>query len=624
MNEQTIQATTPSGGCGFPERTRLYRPWVAAVFLLTITFLAYLPAITTGGFIWDDNAHVTNDPLLLSLQGLCLIWTKVGPAHGGTPQYYPLTFSVFWAEYHLFQLRPLGYHLVNVLLHAVNAILAWRILKRLRVPGALLAAAIFAVHPVCVESVAWISELKNVLSGLCYLLSLLYYIRFLGIEPAPQPAVKPSSRSVGAKKHRTPAEPHNRYWPFYFLSVFLFFCALGGKSVTASLPAVILLILWWKTERIGWKNLLLLLPMLLASAGLGLATAGIEKYQVGANGAAWSLTPLEHLLVAGRILCFYAGKLIWPFKLMFIYPRWEIDQAVWWQYLFPLAAAVVAVSLWSMRKKTGRGPLAAALFFAVTLAPVLALLNVYPMLFSYVADHYQYLASLGPIALFSAGATSAWSRLRSRADTGLMRTAMLLAGALLLALGLLTWRQAGIYKNGDQVWNDTIKKNPGCWMAYNNLGISLARQGKVEEAIAQYREALRLKPDYVEAHMNLGLKLSGQGKLEEAIAQYREALRLVPGFTGAHYDLGVALARQGKFQEAIVQYCEVLRLKPDYAEARNAWGVALAEQGKVEEAIVQYREALRLKPDYAEARDNLQTASGFIGKRAGAEKVRRP
>ncbi|HAH31088.1 MAG TPA: hypothetical protein DCL44_02105, partial [Elusimicrobia bacterium] len=460
-NASTPKTNAPLSGNNSSERIIPSWPWLAAAFLLIITVLAYLPAIRTGGFIWDDDSYVTGNPLLRSLQGLHHIWARMGVARGGTHQYYPLTFSVLWTEYHLFQLQPLGYHLLNVLLHALNAVLVWRILRRLCVPGALMAAAVFALHPVCVESVAWITELKNVLSGLFYLTSLLCYLRFLDVAgPESQPAGPPSSRNVVS--NTAPAEVSNRHWPFYSLSIFLFLCALASKTVTASLPAVILLIIWWKTGRISWKNLLPTVPMFILGAGSGLLTSHLEK-TLGASGYEWALTPVEHLLLAGRILWFYAGKLIWPGELTFIYPRWEVSQAIWWQYLFPLAAIALIAALWMARKKMGRGPLTATLFFCGTLVPVLGFFNVYPMRFSYVADHFQYLASLGPIVLLVAGA----ARIRLRPDGSLTKPAISAAGMILLTLGWLTWRQSGIYKNADQIWIDTIKKNPSCWMAHN-------------------------------------------------------------------------------------------------------------------------------------------------------------
>ena len=565
------------------------RPWMAAAFLLSITFIAYTPVIRTGGFIWDDEAHVTENPLLHSAQGLLSIWTKVGPMRGGTQQYYPLTYSVFWAEYQLFQLNPLGYHLVNILLHALNAFLLWLILRRLRVPGALLAAAIFAVHPVHVESVAWISELKNVLSGMFYLSALLCYLRFQNM-PGPE---SPETETSG---------PH---WRFYFPAIVLFLCALAGKTVTASLPAVILLILWWKRGHIGWKDILLVSPMFLLGAGAGLLTAHMENHHTAAGSSSWTLTSVEHCLLAGRIPWFYLGKLAWPLDLAFIYPRWKIDSTVWQQYLFPLTALMAVACLWLIRERTGKGPLAATLFFLGTLTPVLGFLNVYPMSFSYVADHFQYLASLGPIILFSAGWALGWARLEFWIGPGRTKAAIPLAGALLLVLGVLTWRQGGIYKNSDQVWIHTLNKNPDCWLAHNNLAASLVGQGKIEEAISHHLEALRIDPNRTETYNNLGDSLLRQGNIEEAIAYFRRALQLNPNFADAHSNCGLALYAQGKTVEAAAHFREAARINPANPFARYNLGTAMEAQGRLTEAISNYRETLRLDPNLVSAHNSL-------------------
>ena len=591
------QTTAPGGGS--IERM-LTRPLLAASFLIAVTVLAYLPVIRGGGFIWDDDAYVTANPLLRSASGLRDIWTKVGPRQGGTPQYYPLVFSVFWAQKHFWQDRPLGYHLLNVLLHALSAVLVWRILRRLRVPGALLAAAIFALHPVHVESVAWVTELKNVQSCLFYLLALLCYLRFLGrSELELGPAV----------------EDHRGRWPFFFMAILLFLGALASKTVAATLPATILLILWWKTGRVRWQDILLTAPMLALGVGLGLLTAYLEAHVVGAQGRVWTLAPVERCLVAGRALWFYAGKLIWPSGLTFIYPRWEVSQAVWWQYLFPLAALAVMAALWSACKRIGRGPLAAVLFFAGTLFPALGFLNVYPMRFSYVADHFQYPASLGLIALFAAAAVQACRR----GGAGPWKLALPEAGMLLLTLGVLTWRQGGVYKDAEQVWIDTIAKNPACGMAHSNLGLILEGEGKAAEAVVHYQETLRLQPDSEQARNNLCHALMGQGRMAEAAAHCQEALRLQPDSAPAHNSWGSVLAKQGKAAEAVAQYREALRLQPDYAEACFNLGTVLDREGRLGEAVVQYREALRLKPDAADVHDNLGVALAKQGELQAAQ-----
>ena len=587
------------------QRAELLQPWTTSLVLIAVTVLAYLSVIRGGGFIWDDNSYVTDNLLLRSGRGLWDIWTRIGHGRGGTLQYYPLVFSSFWVEYHLWQLRPLGYHLVNVLLHGLNAVLVWRILRRLRAPGALLAGAIFALHPVHVESVAWVAERKNVLSGFFYLLSLLSYLRFCGMTEAGE--TSPEER-----------RPRRR---FYFLSFFLFLCALASKTVTGTLPAAILLILWWKNGRLGWRDFLLAAPMLILGAGSGLLTAHLEKYELGAHGRDWALTGVEHGLLAGRIPWFYAGRLLWPSRLTFIYPRWNVSQADWLQYLFPLAACAAIASLWAAREKIGRGPLTAALFFIGTLAPALGFVNVYPMRFSFVADHFQYLASLGLIALFAAAAARASLRLESRIGPNFGKTALLAAGTGLLPLGILTWRQGRIYKDADQVWIDTIEKNPSSWMAYNNLGLDLARQGKLEEAIPRYQAALRVRPDLEEIHYNLGVAFALQGRLDEAAEQFRETLRILPDSADARENLGVTLARQGRPDEAITQFQAALRINPGLIDARNNLSgvldnqaLAFAGQGKLEKAAARFGEALRMNPESLEAHFNLGVCLSSQGK----------
>ncbi len=341
---------------------------VAALVLIVATLAAYVPAMQ-GGFIWDDDDYVTDNAALRSLAGLAAIWLQPG----AVPQYYPLTFTSLWLDYQLWGVAPAGYHVVNVLLHGTNAVLVWLVLRRLALPGAWLAAMVFALHPVHVESVAWITERKNVLSGAFYLGALLAYLRFAGL---------------GA-----PAAEAER-WRSYALAVALFVCALLSKTVTCTLPAVILLLLWWKRGRVTRAEASATVPLFVVGACLALVTIWMERTHVGAQGAAWLLSPIDRALIAGRAVWFYAATLAWPHPLTFVYPRWEIDAGAWWQYLFPLAAAAVTALLFFARARIGRGPLVAVLCFGVTLAPALGFVDVYPMRYSFVADHYQYLASV--------------------------------------------------------------------------------------------------------------------------------------------------------------------------------------------------------------------------------------
>jgi tetratricopeptide (TPR) repeat protein len=537
---------------------------VAGALLVLLTVTVYLPALH-GGFIWDDDSYVTENPTLRSLGGLEAIWLKPG----ATYQYYPLVFTSFWVEYHLWGLQPFGYHLVNVLLHAVNAVLLWRVLRRLEIAGAWWAAAVFALHPVSVESVAWVTERKNTLSGLFYLLAALAWLRFRPLT------VRKTARAPD--------------WRFYWLALGLFVCALFSKTVTCSLPAVLVLLIWWKTGRLEKRDGLALAPWFVLGLAAGFMTSWMEQHLV-ASGAEWKLSFVQRCLLAGRALWFYAGKLCWPRHLTFVYPRWEIDAGAAWQYSFPLAALVVLVALWLLRARIGKGPLVAVLFFGVTLAPALGFVNVYPFRYSYVADHFQYLAGIGLIAL----AVSAGAAIFQRAGQRGRELGTLAAATILLLLGTATWAQAHAYHDLETLWRDTLAKNPNAWLAQNNLGAILRQAGKPEEAIGYFKQALRIKPDLAEAHYNLGVTLARLERTHEAIEHYEQALRLNPDFAEAHYNLGVALAEAGRVPEAMEHWQQALRLKPDYAEAHFNLGLTLAAQGHTTEALEHCRKALDL------------------------------
>jgi tetratricopeptide (TPR) repeat protein len=539
--------------------------------LFVVTFIVYLPALK-GGFIWDDDAHVTK-PELRSLHGLWRIWFEVG----ATQQYYPLLHSAFWVEHRLWGDAVMGYHLANVFLHVAAACLVVAIMRRLALPGAWLAAFIFALHPVCVESVAWISEQKNTLSAVFYLGAALVYLHF----------------------------DQRRGWGQYILATGLFALAMLSKTVTATLPAALLVIFWWQKGRLSWRrDVLPLLPWLVLGVGGGFFSAWVERKFIGAEGADFQLTLLERGLLAGRVAWFYLGKLVWPADLIFIYPHWTVSPALWWQYLFPLGVMALAVGLWLWARR-GRGPLAAFLFFLGTLFPVLGFLNVYPFIFSYVADHFQYLACLGIIVPAASGLTMVGKKI----PEGRRWLAPALVGALLLTFGVLTFRQAGVYRDAQTIYRETLARNPDCWMADNNLGCILKNiPGGVPEAMDQFEAALRLKPDYAEAHNNLGNVLATiPGRVPEAIVQFEAALRLKPNYAQTHNNLGNALATiPGRQSEAIVQFEAALRLKPDFAEAHNNLGSALATiPGRVPEAIVQFEAALRLEPDDAATHSHL-------------------
>jgi tetratricopeptide (TPR) repeat protein len=429
----------------------------------------------------------------------------------------------------------------------------------------------------------------------------------------------------------------------YALSLGLFVLALSSKTVTATLPAALLVIEWWRRGRLSWRrDVVPLVPFFVVGVVAGLSTVWVERSLVGAEGAAFDLTPIERGLIAGRALWFYAGKLLWPVNLVFIYPRWNVSQVAWWQYAYPLAAIAILAVAWSLCRHW-RGPVTGLLYFAGTLFPALGFFNVYPFLFSFVADHFQYLASLGLITLVAAG----WARLRERWRRWGRPVANMICLAVLSTLAVLTWAQSHVYTDVVSLYRATIHGNPESWMAHNNLagaliargavdeaaghveialalrpdyaearnnfGLVLASRGRIDEALGQYRKALDLRPDYAEAHNNLGLLLAGRGQIDEAIAHYRRALELDPGLAGAHYNLAEALATKGQSDEAVAHLSIAVALRPGYAEAHNSLGIILAERGKVDEARAQFLKAVEIKPQYADARNNL----GIVLARSG-------
>ena len=578
--------------------------WSFGFLLIAATFLAYLPALH-GGFVWDDDTWTTNVyGLLQNTTGLRLMWIQPMALQ----QYYPLTGTTFWVDYQFWKFWTLPYHIENVLLHAVAALLFWRLLVRLQLPGAWLAAAFLALHPVMVESVAWITERKNVLSLPLYLGALLAYERYARYAETGTGAAPQVTRNDSILSRFT-----FHVSPFYCLAFFLFLGALLAKTTAFSLPAVILLIAWWKHGRIRWRaDVLPTLPFFALAFGLCAITAWQEKNHVGAQGADFALTFPQRFLVAGRVFWFYLGKLFWPAQLSFVYPRWEPNPGVWWQWLYPATAIGTLSALWLARGRIGRGPITALFFYVGTLLPVLGFMNVYFMRYSFVCDHWVYVSSLGVLALVAALVARVAEQLRLRA------VVYGFAVVVLPVLGILTWRQAGDYQDMETLWRRTLDRNPDCWMAQNNLGAWYFARRMPVEAEALYRQSLQLNPGYAEAYDNLGTALAAQGRLAEATENFERALQIKPRYAEGHYNLGLALASQGRWAEAIEQYEQAVQLKPDYVDALNNLGTALAIQGKPAEAIQYFERVLQLRPDYAGAHLNWGLLLASQGKSAEA------
>jgi tetratricopeptide (TPR) repeat protein len=568
----------------------LDRWWAAmpglAIVLLVV--MAYLPSLS-GQFIWDDDFHVTKCEPLRSLAGLGRIWFEPG----ATQQYYPLTWSTFWIDYHLWGLRPFAYHVENIFLHAINAVLLWRILRRLNVTGAWLGAALFALHPVCVESVAWISERKNTLSGLFFLLCLRAAIEFW----LPQNAAPAKSEQVENPKTDYGA------WKFYWLTLLLYLCAVWSKSVTAVLPGVFLLLVWWKRGGSRWKDWLLVVPFLAIGLTMGLIMARIEHGFVleAGNLDEWKLLLPEKFIIAGRALWFYLAKLCWPYPLVFIYPRWILHASEPLAYL-PLAAAVTGGGLlWWKRKTWGRPVLVALGYFVIVLLPALGFINIFPFRYSFVADHFQYLAAMGPLTMGATGITLLLARL-AKNNPYLQFS---IAGAILAVLSVFTWRQTGIYHDREILWRHTLAHNPSSWMAHDNLGLYLTELGRFDEAESHYREAIRIRPNDHIAYYDLGLQSAMRGNLDDAVQNFNKTLELFPRFAMAHYQIANVLAREGNLVGAIENYRATLQEIPTLVLGYFNLANALARNGNADGAMFAYKRTLELQPDYAPAHVRL-------------------
>jgi protein O-mannosyl-transferase len=501
-----------------------------AALLFALVVIAYLPTFWAG-WIWDDDQYVTGNPMLTSVPGLVRIWSEPG----ATPQYYPLVFTSFWIERHAWGLRPLGYHVVNVLLHAASALLLWRLLLTLGVPYAWLAAAVWALHPVQVESVAWVTERKNVLSMLLALGSILAYVR---------------------------AKADGHAW--YALALALFIGAMLSKTVTCSVPAVLLLLIWWQRGTV--KDMLLLIPFFVVGLGLAAVTIEVEREHVGASGEEWIFTTSERVLIASRAVWFYAEKLVFPHQLTFIYPRWSLYAMQWWPWCFTVAALSIVCSAWLARATIGRGPLVALLIFGGVLTPALGFFDVYPFRYSFVADHFQYHASaaLLPLLVVGLGQIVA-SRIRD-------------AGALILA-GLMaaTALQTTVYRDSTTLWVDTLAKNPDCWMAWGNLAVVHLQEHRWDAAAECLNESIRLNPHQPESTYNLARLEQQRGRIDEAIRVAEAARLLKRPWADVELLLGDLYRQAGDEVESVSHYRACLEEAPAEYAPRAAVLAALWE-----------------------------------------------
>ncbi|MXZ35035.1 MAG: tetratricopeptide repeat protein [Acidobacteria bacterium] len=574
---ETRSFSLPLVGSRFFDRfSRREAPALLALTLLV--GICYLPAMLRGGLIWDDFIW-SQSPAVLEWSGLGAIWSWP-PQIEGEKHYWPLTYTTFWLEHKIWGLEPAGYHVVNVLLHLLNSLLLWQVLLRLAVPGAWAVAAVFAVHPLHVESVAWIIERKDVLSGLFYLTAVLVWLRFLE-QPRP--------------------------WR-YGLALLLFAAGLLSKSIVVTLPAALLIVQWWKAGRIGGRDLQRLAPFFLVA--LLITAADLYSYDLGRTNLDYSLP--ERVLIASRALWFYAGKLAWPTDLAIIYPLWHISLRDPWAWLYLAGAAALAATLWFTRHRIGRGPLAGALFFVVTLSPVLGFVNYGYMGYSLVADRFQYLACIGVMAVLIGAAVQGAGRLSGGLKMG--ATGLLLA--LLALLGTTTWRQAEIYRDDLTFFSHIISLNPEARNAHRLLSRELTKSGRLEESLAAARIAAEQQPDKAISYSMIGELLANLKRLDEAEENFRRAVEINPSREHELRILSV-LGRtsweQGRLQAAEKHFRRVLDLDPRNREALKHLAGSYFKQKRWQEALDLYRTLLEVDPEDANTHFNIGASLYYLG-----------
>jgi tetratricopeptide (TPR) repeat protein len=624
------------------------RTALGAAAIVAAIFVAYLPALN-GEFVLDDDKLLTENTLVGEAGGLYRIWCTTESI-----DYWPASNSMLWLEWRLWGMHPGGCHATNLFLHAAEALLIWIILRKLSVPGAFWAAMLFAVHPVNVEAAAWISQRKDMLAMLFFLLSILWYLKAdspaasgdaamsttsAGMAPSPTASGNMApARSQGGPREREKSQsgpqergiarrwlaaklipnPQSLIPIWYWLSLSASVLAMLSKGSTVILPAVLLILAWWRRGRLSaiGRELLRIAPYFLVAVALTGVNVWFQKH--GVNIPIRSAGFLERLLGAGGAVWFYLYKAVAPIDLALVYRQWRIDvgDPCWW-LPFGAAVAVTAV-LWIYRNGWGREFLFAWGFFCVSLVPVMGFTDVGFMKYALVADHYQHIAIIGVVALVAAG-MGLW---RKQARGGWGRAATIIAVAAACALSILTWRQSSLYREALTFYRFALEKNPDCWLIQNNVGKRLydmslisAAKGANEramqlkiEAMGYYKKALEINSDYPEAHYNLGLVLSEIGKTAEAIKEYERVLSIQSDFIRAYNNLGNLLLQTGRREEAILNYKRALRLKPDYVLSLNGLGVALVEIGRPLDAIEQFKKALHVKPDDVDAYDNLTYA----------------
>jgi tetratricopeptide (TPR) repeat protein len=527
-------------------------PLLQACLILILVVIGYWPALR-GLFIWDDSTFISDNDLVRSPNGLFNIWFT-----RDATDYWPLTYSVFWLMWRAFGSETFWYHAANIAVHVCNALLVWRILTRLGLRWAYAAALIFAVHPVAVESVAWIFQLKTTLAAFFALGSVFFWIRYL----------------EGSRRRA------------YEYSLFLMACALLTKTSVVTWPLALLGATWWKKGRLAKKDWLALSPFFVLSLIAGTAglywyeydqLLGSERVRVESFG--------ERVLSSGYAFWFYIWKGIVPFNLSFMYPRWQITGAPG-DYL-PVLAVVAVFALLIWLKSRVRY---AFDYFLITIFPVLGFADIYYMRFSYVADHWQYLSLIGTICIVVA----------------MLDRWRWVPFALVPGLLFLTMRQSALYTNEETLWRDTLAKNPHAWVAENGLGLILLQSGRRDEAVAHFKKLIADKPEYVDPYINMGTYYLGQSEDSEASVYFAQALKVFPHNARASNNMAALALRHGEPDVALHYLEDAVAYLPTYEMGFKNLGIVYARLGRNDEAFAAFEKALQLRSDDEEARVNLR------------------
>ena len=608
------------------------------IILIVLILAIYLPSLKNG-YIWDDNDYVYKNTYLLKITGLKDIWLSYK-----LPQYYPLVFTSFWIEHKLWGFHPTGYHVINMLLHILNTLLLFSLLKKVLPKAALLAAIFFAVHPIQVETVAWITERKNLLSLAFFLLACLQYLKLLS-----------------SKQRRN-----------YIYTLIFFVCALLSKSVSVCFAIMPILYSYWKEGKINRNVITYSVPFFIIAISAGLNTAFLEQHRVGATGEAWNLNIIEHVLLAGRILVFYLYKAVVPLKFIFFYERWDVNYLDISQWIWPVIAASPLYLMYKYRDRTGRGAIVIYLMYIASIFPALGFINVFPMRYSYVADHFTYISSPFIFIMISAALVLIHEKTTPFISRHISKKFMSIPALfiILIITIFLSFKSYGTtvkYKDEFTLWNDVINQNPGCYFAYNNLGAAYGKSGKLDKAVEILAVGVETNPDNATSHSNLGNAYLDNREFQKAMDSFQKGLNLDDASAVLHNNMSIAcmyteqyekaiyhcdkavsmgfnvpplllknltphrkdnntntlseiisLNAQGKqegkagnLDKALELFARAALVNPDYADTYNNIGYVYYKKGEYKTAEIYFMEAIKRDPDHPQASENLRNMKSY-------------